>query len=325
MSCNHPYKAFWTGGYTESGKKDYILTMSTSGNLLSTAVASRKGKRITGSAPVVRLNGHTFLKDPVAIPCGKCVGCRMDRASEWKNRCVLESARFPLRTWFVTLTYDEAHLPITGDGEPYLRKSDLQRFMRRLRYQTDRPFRFLACGEYGEHGHRPHYHLILFGELAGFERTGINRFQCQDINKAWEFGLTETSLAEPATMAYVCGYVEKKQKDQDWDTYPVKPFLLMSRKPAIGDWYREEKDLAKLDFKIYGDFGSSKFASLPRIFVRKSENEIWYANYKARMEAAAKESLARDRFHHGLQDEEDIGFHKDLLDNMKLDKKEKVL
>lgn len=49
-------------------------------------------------------------------------------------------------TSFVTLTYDEEHLPPDGS----LRKRDLQLYLKRLRRRL--PFRFFAAGEYGERG-----------------------------------------------------------------------------------------------------------------------------------------------------------------------------
>lgn len=321
MSCNHPLKAFWTGAYTDSGKKDYLIVPGTFGDLLNVGYAQKKGRRVTPSAHIQEINGQTYLSEPLAIPCGHCSGCRMDVANEWRNRLVLEAMEHPGNCWFVTLTYDETHLPVNCCGEPYLNKSDFQAFMKRLRKNTGRKFRYLAVGEYGDCNKRPHFHMILFGEISGFERTGINRFQVQDINDAWWYGLTEVSIAEPGTMAYVAGYVNKKQKDVNWDDYPVKPFRLMSRKPAIGDYYRVKHDFEKECFHIYGAFGGKNSAPLPRIFVIKSENEAWFEDYKKRMETAAKEAVDSCRARYGLRSEEDIGFLRDLFIDIKNSKK----
>lgn len=128
-------------------------------------------------------------------PCGKCIGCRLDTARMWAVRCIHESSCHD-QNIFVTLTYNDAHLP----GGATLVKSHLQKFMRRLRkffaypgcipdtdkigriqYYTStakkysyrygqpktkpvyRDIKFFACGEYGERLGRPHYHAILFG------------------------------------------------------------------------------------------------------------------------------------------------------------------
>lgn len=59
---------------------------------------------------------------------------------------------------FLTLTYDDLNLPRFGQ----LVKRDLQLFFKRLRKITG-PFRYVACGEYGELKRRPHFHVALFG------------------------------------------------------------------------------------------------------------------------------------------------------------------
>ena len=50
---------------------------------------------------------------------------------------------------------------------PYLRKTDLQLFLKRLRYYVTKRLpkekvRYYAVGEYGPVHFRPHYHLLLF-------------------------------------------------------------------------------------------------------------------------------------------------------------------
>lgn len=59
---------------------------------------------------VVMLNGKPY---PVkALPCGKCVGCRLDYSKEWAIRCTLEMQDYPPdECYFLTLTYDDAHVP----------------------------------------------------------------------------------------------------------------------------------------------------------------------------------------------------------------------
>ena len=91
------------------------------------------------------------------IPCGKCVGCVLDRSRDWALRCVHEASLHE-RNCLVTLTYDSEFLPPFGSLVP----SDLQKFLKRLRKSLGADIKFFACGEYGETGGRPHYHLCLF-------------------------------------------------------------------------------------------------------------------------------------------------------------------
>ena len=62
-------------------------------------------------AEVVQLEDGNFY--PVkALPCGKCIGCRLDYSKEWAVRCSLELMDHdPSECYFVTLTYDDQHVP----------------------------------------------------------------------------------------------------------------------------------------------------------------------------------------------------------------------
>ena len=96
------------------------------------------------------------------IPCGQCIGCRLSKSREWAARCVVE-AKSHKNNMFLTLTYDDAHLPEDGS----LHYEHFQLFMKRMRkYFMSRfgqQLRFFMCGEYGDKLGRPHYHAIIFG------------------------------------------------------------------------------------------------------------------------------------------------------------------
>ena len=91
----------------------------------------------------------------ITIPCGVCLSCRLNRARDWANRCVLE-ASLRSENAFVTLTYDDSHLPSS------LVKAHLQAFIKKLR-NDGHSIRYFGCGERGSLNGRPHYHVILFG------------------------------------------------------------------------------------------------------------------------------------------------------------------
>lgn len=90
--------------------------------------------------------------------CGQCMECRLAYSREWAIR-ITHEAQMHSRNCFLTLTYDDAHLPRFGQ----LLKRDLQLFFKRLRERTG-PFRYVATGEYGELHRRPHFHMAIFGK-----------------------------------------------------------------------------------------------------------------------------------------------------------------
>ena len=69
-----------------------------------------------------------YLKNVVSIPCGKCLGCRLDYAKQWANRCQMEAKKHD-HNFFITLTYDDDNLPVSGVNNT-LRKKDLSSFIK---------------------------------------------------------------------------------------------------------------------------------------------------------------------------------------------------
>jgi len=137
---------------------------------------------------------------PVQIPCGQCIGCRLAYSRQWANRCMLE-LEYHDSAYFVTLTYDEAHVPKhyypdpeTGEALPSMSlcKRDFQLFMKRLRKAfPDDKIRFFAAGEYGTKTFRPHYHAIIFGlhldDLVYYKRGegSFAYYNSPSLQKCW--------------------------------------------------------------------------------------------------------------------------------------------
>lgn len=186
------------------------------------------------------------------IPCGKCRGCRLDYAREWANRMFLEAALSPDDScWFVTLTYDDEHIPFSESGNPTLVKRDVQLYLKRLRraHESDR-VRFFAAGEYGDTSFRPHYHMIVFGlhlddlQFYRLSRHGYPLYNSASLSKCWTDssgcpkGFVVVSPASWETMSYTARYTLKKLKGNDGLLYDelgiLPPFSLMSRRPGIG-------------------------------------------------------------------------------------------
>lgn len=181
----------------------------------------------------------------IAIPCGQCIGCRIQRQQVWAFRCLAEASLHE-HNWFATLTYSPDHLPAHGG----LRHRDWQLFAKRVRRQCG-PFRYLMCGEYGEQTLRPHYHALLFGlSLPDISRVGVRRgypiFRSEKLSSLWKLGLVELGTVTAQSARYCATYVLKDSgSPETLDAYTgelmqlPKAYGRMSLKPGIGDaWAR---------------------------------------------------------------------------------------
>ena len=199
---------------------------------------------------------------PEQVPCGKCAGCRRQRAIDWTTRMVHESQLHDT-TSAVTLTYSDEALPAGGALKP----SDFTTFLKRLRWERSytipaldirgrkyrkriyRPFRYFMCGEYGEKNHRPHYHAILFGvdfpDREPWMHTGKSKqYRSDSLSRIWPHGWALIGEANPAAIRYVAGYLNKKLNGQEpvsADTGLIlEPYQRMSRRPAIAKRWLEQ-------------------------------------------------------------------------------------
>ena len=131
---------------------------------------------------------------------------------------------------FLTLTYDDDHLPKDAKLDKPQLTYKIKEMQRKIK-----GIRFFFCGEYGEKTNRPHYHAIIFGSdlLGGAEPIGDNKYISPLIQTWWPYGNHELSVPEYAAAFYTAGYVTKKMDDTD-------TFSIMSRKPPIGhQWLKQ--------------------------------------------------------------------------------------
>lgn len=152
------------------------------------------------------------------VPCGQCMACRVQRTMEWSLRIMEETDYHDFNT-FVTLTYDDAHLP----ADQSLHKDDCQLFFKRLRsfLPADLRIKYYLCGEYGEQFGRPHYHAIIFGLSANDPA----------IERSWTSGFVKAGTVTYDSAKYVAGYIQKKLTGKRSAEYgdKVAPFSLMSK------------------------------------------------------------------------------------------------
>lgn len=148
------------------------------------------------------------------VPCGQCVGCRLERSRQWAVRCVHE-ASLHTDNCFITLTYNDEHLPSDGS----LNYRDFQLFMKRLRKRVSVPVRFYMCGEYGENFGRPHFHACLFGfnfpDLKLWKSGKSKLYRSPLLEELWPFGYSSVGDVNFESAAYVARYILKKVTGAD--------------------------------------------------------------------------------------------------------------
>ena len=203
--------------------------------------------------------------EEILIPCGQCMGCRLQHSLEWAVRLEHESTLHP-HSVFLTLTYNDDELP---DSDRFLggnlHYKDLQDFWKRLRKNSGQKLRYYSAGEYGDQTKRAHFHAIVFGYLPGdLQLYKVHRghylFLSEFLTKTWGHGYVVVAPVTFETCAYVARYVLKKRRKsmQDYESYyygrePEK--ALMSRRPGIARDFVEKylSDIYPSDIVICSD------------------------------------------------------------------------
>jgi len=213
---------------------------------------SKDGDRPNGRSRLVFHAVNGIPNTEMYIPCGQCIGCRLERSRQWAMRCV-EEAKTHEKNCFVTLTYNDENKPKDNS----LCKRDLQLFIKRLRKEYGSKIRFYGCGEYGEKNQRPHYHLCIFNhdfddKYLWMVRDNVQLFRSPSLQKLWKYGFSTIGEVTFESAAYVARYVMKKVNGgqaKDYYNGRTPEFTNMSRRPGIGlQFFKDNyKDIYSLD------------------------------------------------------------------------------
>lgn len=160
------------------------------------------------------------------VPCGQCMHCRVNAGRAWTSRILMETCTHPGTAWFLTLTYDDDHVPRTIDGIQTLDKKGsriwIQNAMRDLG-----AFRYFLVGEYGDITLRPHLHLAVFPQSDS---------QVSALTRRWDKGHSSAYPLTPERAAYLAQYAAKKlTKDTDERLEPGQEpeFRTSSTRPPL--------------------------------------------------------------------------------------------
>lgn len=175
--------------------------------------------------------------DRISVPCGKCFHCLSNRRDSWSFRLGQE-LKVSTSAHFVTMTYDDIHLPLSPEGIPIVNKKHIQDFMKRLRKSIEpSKIRYFIVSEYGSNTLRPHYHMLLFNFPAG-------RDLVFSLEQSWSFGFCSVGTVNGASIHYCTKYCLSFNDLPEPFSSLYKPFMLCSRKPAIGSNYLTDSMIA---------------------------------------------------------------------------------
>jgi len=234
MPCYHPLKGWRSRKINENGKRAVVFDI-------------REG----------------YADMPVTVPCGKCIGCKLEKSRQWAIRCMHEASMYK-DNCFITLTYNNDHLPADNS----LNHEHFQKFFKRLRKKYGDRIRYYMCGEYGEKFSRPHYHACIFNfafhdmYLFRVDSRGTRLYRSPELEKLWPYGFSTIGEVTFESAAYVARYVTKKltgskpftikinnekitysNSEEHYQvidyttgevTYRTREYAQMSRRPGIG-------------------------------------------------------------------------------------------
>lgn len=220
MTCYSPLTMYWTGEYTDLFHKKRKYTFKPTSGYYDEFV--------------------------VKVPCGQCIGCRLERSRQWAVRCMHEASLHE-KNCFITLTYAPEHLPPNSS----LVKDDLTKFWKRLRDRLGYPtLRYYACGEYGELHGRPHYHACVFGydfpdKKVLKVQNGFVLYDSDLLKDIWGKGRVAIGEVTFESAGYVARYILKKalgKKAEDmYAALGIVPeYTVMSRRPGIASGWIEK-------------------------------------------------------------------------------------
>ena len=223
MPCYHPLDGYKSKTVNPSGKRSIVFDIK---------------------------EAYSDLK--MQVPCGQCIGCRLEKSRQWAIRCTNEASLYENNA-FITLTFNDENL------KPTLNKSDFQKFMKRLRKKFPLiKIRYFHCGEYGDKFSRPHHHACLFN-IDFPDKIPLpsnpKLYTSKILESLWPFGFSTIGEVNFETAAYVARYVTKKINGKLAEAHyagRIPEYVTMSRRPGVGhDWFvKNQKDVFPHDYMV---------------------------------------------------------------------------
>ena len=257
------------------------------------------------------------LYESMQVQCNKCVACDLRRALKQAVQLNCELKTSKGKSVFLTLTYDDEHLPANFSVD----KPELQRFIKRLRKwqiktkQTGK-LRYKSQGEYGGRFGRPHYHLAAFNlEFPDLKQIGYEKdwsaYESELLTKMWGNGQVHLIALVFENCLYITTHhIEQKVNDsvkvhEKPIIHPVTgklieirepEFSTQSSKPGIGKEFFEKfpSDMYPKDFLTI----NGQKMPIPKYFdalLKKHNLELYEKIKKERSEKTVTRTAAENR------------------------------
>lgn len=277
-----------------------------------TPLQAQRCKAYDGSYYISFTENNPEAFQALKLPCGQCMGCRLERSRTWAVRCMHEAQLHP-HNIFLTLTFNDQNL----NANYSLQTQDFQNFMKRLRkrfyskkFARKYPnfhsgkIRYFHCGEYGDNFSRPHHHACLFNldfpdkKLYKRTRDGHNLYSSQLLDELWQGqGYAYFGAVTFESAAYVARYCTKKINGQAAEQHYQgrKPeYMTCSKNPAIGlDWIKKFiSDAFPSDFIIMNG-KKMRPARYYEKYLEKTDNEAYILLKQTREETEFIEDADR--------------------------------
>lgn len=250
MSCKHPSYVFRkVNKMTGESETKWIGSLDSSEARLYLGEDYSGKKDINGT----RAESYRTRIDVIQVPCGRCIGCRLDMSRSWADRMTYHSIhRKDEAAYFLTVTYDDDYiedLRSEKSGLFSLCFDHIDKFIKDLRNMfRSVSIDFYLSGEYGGQFLRPHFHIIAYGcdipdlNFWKLNDNGDPIYTSSKIESLWKYGFATISKFDWHTAAYTAGYVQKKLYGKDaafYDAAGVEPERMRcSRRPGIAfDYY----------------------------------------------------------------------------------------
>jgi len=226
--------------------------------------------------------------EALMVPCGQCIGCRLEYSRQWAIRCEHEAFMYE-KNCFLTLTYAPEHLPENST----LVKEHVTKFLKRLRKMYGEGIRYFGCGEYGEKFARPHYHIILFNfdfeDKVLYKKSGdFSLYNSPSLSRLWSFGHAVVADFSFEVAAYVARYVTKKvtgkKKDEHYQGR-IQEYSFMSRMPGLGTsfFYKYYDDIVNYDRVVIRNGRVCKPPKFYDKLLRGCDDELFQINRDKRI------------------------------------------